>query len=50
MEELAELSECPTVCCEVARGGCLFAWNLSVTRLTVLTGVERKTRPNMSLH
>ena len=27
MKELAELAEGPTVCREVARGGCLFAWN-----------------------
>jgi hypothetical protein len=50
VEELAELAEGPTVCREVARGGCLLAWNFSVTRLTVLTQGERSTRPNMSLH
>ena len=27
-EELAELADGPTGCGEVARGGCLFAWNL----------------------
>ena len=39
-EELTELADGPTGCGQVARGGCLFAWNFSMTRLTVLTGVE----------
>jgi len=29
--ELAELADGPSGCGEVARGGCLFAWNFSVT-------------------
>ena len=38
-------------CGEVARGGCVFAWKFSVTRLSVLTETERRARPNMlSLH
>jgi hypothetical protein len=28
VEEFAELADGPTGCGEVARGGCLFAWNL----------------------
>ena len=47
--DLAELADGPTGCGEVARGGCLFAWNFSVTRSTVLTEAER-TRPNATLH
>jgi hypothetical protein len=31
VEELEELTDGPTGCGEVARGGCLFAWNFSVT-------------------
>ena len=31
-KELAELADGPAGCGEVARGGCLFAWNLRVTR------------------
>jgi hypothetical protein len=30
----------------VARDGCLFAWNFSVTRSAVLTETDRRTRPN----
>ena len=38
-------------CGEVARGGCVFAWNFSVTRPSVLTETERRARPNiLSLH
>ena len=43
---LAELVDGPTGCGEVARGGCSFAWNLSVTRSTVFKEAERRTRPN----
>jgi hypothetical protein len=52
VEELAELADGPTKCGEVARGGCLFDGNFSVTSSTVLTQVERRTRPNtmLSLH
>jgi hypothetical protein len=32
VEELAELADGPTGCGEVARGGCLFASNVSVSR------------------
>jgi hypothetical protein len=49
VEGLAELVDEPTRCDDVARGGCLFAWNVSVTRSTVLTEAERRTRPNMTL-
>jgi len=49
VEELAELAGGPTECGEVARDGCLFAWNLSVTRTNVLTVVERRTGPNMTV-
>ena len=38
VEELAKLAYGPTGCGEMARGGCLFAWNFSVTRPTVVTG------------
>ena len=31
VEESAELADGPSGCGEVARGGCLFAWNFSVT-------------------
>jgi hypothetical protein len=48
--DLALLADGPTGCGEGARGGCLFVWNVSVTRSTVLTEAERKTRPNMALH
>jgi len=41
LEEIAELADGPTGCTEVARGGCLFAWNFSVSRSTVLTETER---------
>jgi len=37
VEELAELADGSTGCGEVARGGCLFGWNFSVTRSAVLT-------------
>ena len=36
-----ELADGPTGCGEVATGCCLFAWNSSVTRSTVLTEAER---------
>jgi hypothetical protein len=42
-----ELADGSTGCVEVARGGCLFAWNFSVTRSTVPTEKERRTRANM---
>ena len=32
----------PTGCGEVARGGCSFAWNLSPTKLNVLTAAGKK--------
>jgi hypothetical protein len=47
--ELAELADRPTECGDVARGGCSSAWNFNVTRSTVLSEVERRTRPNMTL-
>jgi hypothetical protein len=48
VEELAELVCGHTGCVEVARGGCLFAWNFSMTRSTVLMEVEGRTRPWVS--
>ena len=44
-----ELADGPTGCGEMARGGCLCAWNFSVTRYCVPRQVERRTRPNMML-
>ena len=44
VEELAELADKPTGCGEVARGGCLFAWNIGVTRPALLTEAERRAR------
>jgi len=41
VEMLVELTDGPTECGGVARGGCLFAWNFSVTRSAVFT--EAKT-------
>ena len=49
VEMLAKLADGPTGCGEVARGGCLFARNFGVTSSTVLTVVERKARPKMTL-
>jgi hypothetical protein len=49
VEDLTELADGPTGYREVARAGCLFAWNFSVTRSTVLTVAERRTRPNRTL-
>jgi hypothetical protein len=40
--EIVELEDMGTGCCEMARGGCLFAWNFSVTRSAVLMEVESK--------
>jgi len=48
-EELAELAGGSTACCEMARGPCLFAWNFSVIRSTVLTAAERRSRRIMTL-
>ena len=47
VEGLAELAGRPTGCGDVARGACLLAWNVSVTRSTVLTEAERKSRPTL---
>ena len=49
VEEVVELAEGSTECGELVRGGCLFAWNFSVTRSAVCTEVERRTGPNMTL-
>ena len=43
VEETADLADGPTRAGEVARGGCLFAWNFSVTRR------REGTRRNMTL-
>jgi len=48
-EVLAELAEVPTGCGEVARGGCLFAWNFRVTRSSIPLEAERRTRPKITL-
>ena len=40
--ELAELTDGPTGCCEVARGGCAVAWNVRVTRSAVIREAERR--------
>ena len=48
-EELRELAVAPTECGEVARRGCLFAWNFSVRRAAVFTDTERRTRPIATL-
>jgi hypothetical protein len=48
VEDSAELADGPAGCGEVARGGCLFVWNFSVTRSTVLTEVERRTEPGLA--
>ena len=44
VEELEELADGPTGYGDVARGGCLFAWNFNVTRSSVglLTGAQRR--------
>ena len=44
-----ELADGPTGCGEVARGGCLFARNFSLTSSAVLTVAERMARPNTTL-
>ena len=38
---LAKLEDERTECGEVARGGCLFAWNFSLTRSAVIAEAER---------
>jgi len=43
-EELGELAVGPTECGEVARRGCLFAWNFTVTKTVVFTETERRSR------
>jgi hypothetical protein len=47
--ELVELAEGPTGCCKMARGGCRYAWNFSVTRSAVIEVAERRSRSNMAL-
>lgn len=46
VEKLTELADGPTGCAEVARGQCLFASNISVTRSAVLMV---RTTSNMTL-
>ena len=48
-EDSAELSDGPSVCGEMASGGCSFAWNFSVIRSAVHSGVDRRAEPNMTL-
>ena len=42
MEDLAELTDGLIGCGEVASGGCLFAWNFTVTRSPVLAEAQRR--------
>ena len=49
VQEFVLLVSGATRCGEVARGGRLFDWNVIVTRPTVLTEVQRRTRPNSTL-
>jgi hypothetical protein len=42
VDELAVLVAGPTECCEVARGGCLYAWNFTVISQLYV----RQCRPN----
>jgi hypothetical protein len=49
VEKLAELADGSTGSDEVASGECLFAWNFSVIRSTLLTQAERRTRAHMTL-
>ena len=49
VEEIVDLAAGPTGCGEVTRGERRFAWNLNVTRSTVLTEAERRTRTNITL-
>ena len=44
-----ELADEPTGRGEVASCGCIFAWNFSVSRSTVLAEAERGNRQNMTL-
>lgn len=47
--EFAELADGSTGCGKVVKGGCIFASKFIVTRSQVITGADRKTRPNMIL-
>ena len=47
---LAKLANGPTVCGLAARGGCIFARNVSVIRTAILAEAETRATPNMSLH
>ena len=42
VEDNTELADGPTGSGQVARGGCLFAWNFSVTRPNVLAEARRQ--------
>jgi hypothetical protein len=48
VEKLVELAGVLPGCGEMARGGCLFASNYSVTSSTVLAEAGRKARTNMT--
>jgi hypothetical protein len=51
VEDLAELADVPSWCGDVARDGCFCAWNVSVTRSTVLYGGEGgENAQDQSLH
>ena len=49
LEDLALFGNGPSECSEMARGGCSYAWNFSVTQSPVLTKAERRARPNTKL-
>jgi len=49
VEDLAELANGSIWRGAVARGGCLFARNFSVTRSAVYSEAESRTRPNTTL-
>ena len=49
VEELAKLVDGPSGCGKVERGGCLFPWNFSVKRASVLVEMQGRTKPNMTL-
>jgi radical SAM superfamily enzyme len=48
VEETADLADGPTRGGEVARGGCLFAWNFSVRRWR--EGTRRNMTQNTKIH
>jgi len=49
VRQLAGLADGPNGSDKVARSGCSFAWNFSVTKSTVLMEAQKRTRPNITL-